>query len=70
MRHFYTELYFYKDGLKKSGYTREPNLDDYKQLPIPYDLSASDWKVAEKKILDKYPTVAYIHVIDSRALEI
>jgi hypothetical protein len=70
MRHFFTELYFYKDGLQKSGYTRVPDLEDYKQVPVPYELSANDWKIAEKNILEKYPAVAYIHVIDSRSLDI
>lgn len=70
MKKFFTELYFYKSGLEKNGYTREPSLGDYQPSPVPFNISAADWSLAEKKILAQYPTVAYIHVVDSRDLDI
>ena len=70
MKIFFTELYFYKLDSENNGYKREPSLDDYQPSPIPLNISASDWTLAEKEILEKYPSVAYIHVLDSRGIEI
>ena len=70
MKIFFTELYFYKLGSEKNGYKREPSLDDYQPSPMPFNISASDWIIAEKEILEQYPSVAYIHVLDSRVLEV
>lgn len=70
MKKFFTELYFYKDDHDKTGYTKIPNIHKYKTSPLSVDITATDWKDAEKQIVDKYSTVAYIHVIESRDLGI
>lgn len=70
MKKYYTELYFYQNKSENKGLSDKPDLDKYSKSVIAYDLSANSWESAKKRILDKYPDIAYIYVVDSKNLDI
>jgi len=70
MKKYFTELYFYKDGLNNSGYSDRPNLDEYINETIMCEISTTDWNSAVMKIITKHPAVAYVHLHKSVDIDI
>ena len=67
---YFMELYFFADNILKTHLDKQPNLDNYKSTTIMTNVIASSWNEAKKKILEKYPSTAYIHMHETRNMDI
>lgn len=67
---YFVELYFYNDNAKKTGLSETPNLDEYTHQTEMMNVVSTNWEDAKKKILNKYPDVAYIYVHETRQIDI
>ena len=65
---YFIELYFHKDN--KSSLEDKPNLDNYLSNTEISEIVANSWKEVKDKIIIKYPNIAYIHLLESRNMNI
>ncbi|MFK7779998.1 MAG: hypothetical protein QM490_02525 [Candidatus Gracilibacteria bacterium] len=64
------ELYFFKDNILKTELDEQPNLDNYKSKTIMTNIIATSWEEAKRKLLVKHPNTAYIHMHETRSIDI
>ena len=69
MKRYITELYFLKPGLVFRGLDNEPILDMYSSNTKLLDVNAASFKEAKKRIIEKFPEVSYIHLLDTNSLD-
>lgn len=62
------ELYFLKDGIEYTGLQAQPDLDTYTANTQLVNINADSFNEVKKQIIEKYPNVAYIHLIDTNEL--
>ncbi len=67
---YFMELYFFKDNVLKNGLDEQPDLDNYQSKTIITNIIATSWEEAKRKILEKYPSAAYIHMHETRSVDI
>jgi hypothetical protein len=70
MKKFSVELYFFNLQFLGSPLEKIPNLDKYLPETKLAQVSANDWDTARKVIIKQHPDVAYIHLIDSKSLDL
>jgi len=67
---YFVELYFYTDNSLASGLQETPELNKYKNDTKMVEVISSSWDQAKKKLLLKFPDTAYMHVCETKNIEI
>lgn len=67
---YFVELYFNKEGKQELGFSDTPELDHYKTETIMEQMISTSWEEAKRNLLLKYPNIAYIHVHETRNIDI
>lgn len=67
---YFMELYFFKDHISKTELDEQPDLDHYKPETIMATVIATNWEDAKRKLLIQYPNTAYIHMHETRTIDI